>query len=232
MATDHVDAISNFILSHLAEVNTTLEARIVAYRGGRVDVKPIGSKNYDDGDSIDFPTLYDLPLMWLCGDNGEAGVKIPVKVGDKCTVFFKQQPQADGDVENYRRFSMADAHVLPGVAYSDNHPGNNNVKLYYGDAFLEITPEGDINVNCNTFNLNAKNKMGVTTPVASYSEQVQVNGLFTFNNGMSGNGGTGVTATINGKVVITDGSSTIGGKAFNTHFHINSGGSGNGGIVG
>lgn len=232
MATDYSDAISEFILSHLAELNTTLEGRIVAYNKGRVDVKPIGTKNYNDGDSMDFPVLYNLPLAWLAGDNGEAGVKIPVKVGDKCTVFFKQQPQEDGDVDNFRRFSMADAHVLPGVAYSDNHPGNDNVKLYYGEAFFEITPDGVINVKCKAFNVNAEEKAAFTTPIATFSEKATVNGLFTFNGGMSGKGGQGVTATINGKVVITDGTSTIGGKAFLTHFHINSGGSGNGGQVG
>lgn len=232
MATDYSEAISDFIMSHLAEMNTTLEGRIVAYNEGRVDVKPVGTKNYNDGDAMDFPVLYNLPLAWLAGDNGEAGVKIPVKVGDKCTIFFKQQPQEDGDVDNFRRFSMADAHVLPGVAYSDNHPGNDNVKLYYGEAFIEITPDGDVNINCKKFNVKASVEETHTTPKATFSQQVITNGLFTFNAGMTGNGGAGVTATINGKVVITDGTSTIGGKAFLTHFHINSGGSGNGGQVG
>lgn len=227
------DALSDFIDSHLADaVNTCLEGTIVAYRGGRVDVKPVGTKNYSDGDAQDFSVLYDLPLMWLAGDNGEAGVKIPVKVGDKCTIFFKQQPQADGDIENFRRFSLADAHVLPGVAYSDNHPGNDNVKLYYGDAYIEITPDGDVNINCKNFNVKASVQETHTTPLARFTEKATVEGLFTFNGGLTGNGGTGTTMTINGKVVITDGHSTIGGKDFLNHYHINSGGSGNGGAVG
>lgn len=226
MATDQADALSEFIASHLADhMNTTLEGRIVAYNKGKVDVKPIGTKNYTDGDSMDFGVLYDLPLMWLAGDNGEAGVKIPVKIGDKCTIFFKQQPQADGDVQNTRRFSLADAHVLPGVAYEDAHPGNENVMMYYGNAFMEITPDGVVNVN-------APGGFNVTAPTSTFNGQVISKGLLTYQAGMAGSGGTGVTATINGKVVITDGTSTIGGKAFNTHFHINSGGSGNGGIVG
>lgn len=220
MAYDHAEAISDFIQSHLADaVNTSLEGRIVAYNGGRVDVKPVGTKNYSDGDAVDFPVLYDLPLMWLAGDNGEAGVKIPVKIGDKCTIFFKQQPQADGDVENNRRFSMADAHVLPGVAYPDAHPGNNNVSLYYGDAFIEITPDRDININCRKFNVTASESETHTTPKATFSKELIAMGLLTFNSGMTGSGGTDVTATINGKVVITDGSSTIGGKEFLTHAH-------------
>lgn len=225
MATDANDAITELIASHLADhLNTMLEGRIVGYKNGRVDVKPIGTKNYTDGDAQAFTVLYDLPLMWLAGDNGEAGVKIPVKVGDKCTIIFKQQPQVDGDVDNFRRFSLADAHVLPGVAYADSHPGNDNVRLYYGDAYLEVTPDGKVNIN-------APGGFNVTAPKSTIDGELISMGLFTYNAGMNGNGGNGITATINGKVVITDGTSTIGGKAFNTHYHINSGGSGNGGIV-
>lgn len=220
MASDHIEAITDFIHSHLADhMNTTLEGRIVAYKAGRVDVKPIGSKNYTDGDATDFPVLYDLPLCWLAGDDGKAGVKIPVKIGDKCTVFFKQQPQEEGDVETTRRFSLADAHVLPGTSYPDSLPGNENVKLYYGDAFFEITPDGDINVQCKTFTLNASKAINGNTPIATFSQQLMAKGLLTYQAGMTGSGGSGVTATINGKVVITDGTSTIGGKAFLTHHH-------------
>lgn len=213
MAKDSVTALEDTVHGLLADhVNTHLEGRIVAYKNGRVDVKPIGNKNYTDGDSLEFPVLHDLPLCWLAGDNGEAGVKIPVKVGDKCLILFKQQPQEDGDVETTRRFSLADAHVLPGTSYPDSHPGNDNVKLYYGEAFIEITPDGVINVN-------APGGFNVTAPKSTFSQQVISMGLLTYNAGMVGNGGSGVTATINGKVVITDGSSTIGGKPFNTHKH-------------
>lgn len=223
MATDPTQAISDFIASHLAEVNTTLEGRIVAYRRGKVDVKPIGTKNYDDGDAMDFPTLYDLPLCWLAGDNGEAGVKVPVKVGDKCTVFFKQQPQTDGDVDNFRRFSMADAHVLPGTAYTDEHPGNDNVKLYYGDAFIEITPDGDVNVSCKNFNVKAETRAFFDTPQGTFNQKLTSTGLFTYAAGMNGSGGGGVTATINGQVVVTGGDVKADGIGLKSHVHMEQG---------
>lgn len=220
MATDPTQAISDFIASHLAELNTALEGRIVAYNGGKVDVQPVGTKNYEDGDAMAFPVLYGLPLCWLAGDNGEAGVKVPVKVGDKCTIFFKQQPQTDGDVENFRRFSLADAHVLPGTAYSDQHPGNDNVKLYYGEAFIEITPDGNININCQNFNVKAATRAFFDTPQGTFSAKLTSEGLFTYNGGLAGNGGTGgVTARINGQVVVTGGDVKADGIGLKSHTH-------------
>lgn len=133
---DFYEAMIDLFDSHLADkVNTSLEGTIVAYSGGRVDVRPDGSKSYSDGDSNAYGVIYDLPLHWLAGDGGNAGVKIPVKVGDKCTIVFKQHPQTEEGVDIPRRFSLADAYVLPGVAYPDDLPGNDNVKLYYGSAF-------------------------------------------------------------------------------------------------
>lgn len=221
---DPTDALKHLIDSHLADaVNTALECVIVSYSAGRVTVKPIGTKNFTDGDSNAFPQLYDLPLHWPQGDGGNCGVKIPVKAGDKCLAVFSQQPQDEGDTEQVRRFSMADGYVIPGVGYSDAKPGNDNLMLYYGDAYIEITPDGKIN-------FNAPGGMNFKTPLATFSEKVTVTGLFAFNGGATGQGGSGTTITIKGRIV-TD-QATINGKDFMGHYHINSGGSGNGGAVG
>lgn len=227
MATDNVEALTDFVQSILADsVNTTLEGVIVAYKNGRVDVKPTGKKVYTDGDALDFTILYDLPLCWLAGDGGSAGVKIPVKVGDKCTVFFKQQPQGDADTDNTRRFSMADAHVLPGVAYPDSLPGNDTVKLYYGDAFLEVTKDGKVNVN-------APGGFNVTAPKSEFSGQVLIKGLLTFMAGAQAYGdvGSGAVMRVNGQLVV-DSDASINGVWFMPHTHTN-GNDGNptGGVI-
>jgi len=186
-------------------------------------VKPIGTKNYTDGDSNGFPQLHSLPVHWPQGDGGSCGFKVPIKAGDKCLAVFSQQPQDEGDTENVRRFSMADGYVIPGVSYDDSHAGNDSVKMYYGDAFIEITKDGKIN-------FNAPGGTNFKTPLATFSEKVTVTGLFAFNGGATGQGGSGTTITIKGRIV-TD-AATINGKDFISHFHTNSGGSGNGGPVG
>lgn len=206
---DFFDALSDLFDSHLADkVNTSLEGKIVAYNAGRVDVQPDGVKTYSDGDSNAYGVIYDLPLHWLAGDGGKAGVKIPVKVGDACTIVFKQHPQTDQEIP--RRFSMADAYVLPGVAYPDELPGNDNVKLYYGEAFMEITPGGVVNIN-------APGGFNVTAPKSTFSAEVIANGLLTYNAGMTGNG-AGTTMRINGTIVAT-GEITSGTIGLRAHHH-------------
>jgi hypothetical protein len=211
---DIFDALDDWLTGHLADkVNTSLEGVIVAYKGGRVDVRPTGNKTYSDGDSNAYGVIYDLPLHWLAGDGGKAGVKIPVKVGDKCTIVFKQHPQSDEGEDVPRRFSLADAYVLPGVAYPDDLPGNDNVKLYYGSAFFEITPDGVVNVN-------APGGFNVTAPKSTFSQEVIAKGLFTYQAGMTGSGSAGgVTATINGRVVVMGGDVEVDGIGVKSHHH-------------
>ncbi len=227
MASDPAEALTDFIQSHLADqVNTTLEGVIVAYKAGRVDVKPTGKKAYTDGDLLDFPVIYNLPLQWPCGDGGNAGVKVPIVIGDKCTIHFKQQPQDESDDGNTRRFSLADATVQPGVGYPDSIPGNESLKLYYGEAFIEITKDGKVNVNApGGFNVNAPN--------SEFSGQVLIRGLLTFMAGAQAYGdvGSGAVMRVNGQLVV-DSDASINGVWFMPHTHTN-GNDGNptGGVI-
>lgn len=206
MSQDPAEALESFIKSHLADhLNTTLEGVIVAYNAGRVDVKATGTKNYTDGDSLAFPVLYDLPLCWLAGDGGRAGFKAPVKVGDKCTIIFKQQPQQDGDVNTTRRFSCADAQVLPGVSYPDDLGGNDTARVYYGDAFFEVTGDGKVNIH-------APGGFQCTAPTSAFSEKVVIAGETTVNNALSVQGASTLT-----------GGATIAGSKYGTHTHLEKG---------
>lgn len=207
---DQIDALETFVHGILADhLNTHLEATIVAYANGRVDVQPIGKKNYSDGDSLDYPVLKGLKLCWLAGDGGLCGFKPPVKVGDKCTVLFDQHPQdtEGNDPDQVRRFSLADARVLPGTAYSDDLPGNDNLSMYYGKASVQITPSGQVKII-------APGGFVVESPSINFSQT----------------GGGVTTTSFKGRVTMDN--ATIATKDFLTHFHVNSGGSGNGGAVG
>lgn len=215
---DLFDALDDWLNGQLADkVNTMLEGTIEGYSAGRVDVRPLGDKTYSDGDSNAYGVIYDLPLHWPSSDGGKAGFKVPIKLGDKCMIFFKQHPQEAQNIP--RRFSMADAYVVPGTTYPDDLGGNDTVRMFYNNAYFEITADGIINANCKQFNVTASESSTFTTPKGTFSGELISMGLLTYNAGMSGNGGSGVTATINGKVIITDGTSTIGGKPFLTHHH-------------
>lgn len=239
--TEPYDVLTHLINNHLADhLNTMLEAVIVGYSNGKVDVRPIGNKVYTDGDSNAYPTLSGLKLHWPQGDGGQAGMKVPVKVGDKCMVIFPQHPQDDADPENTRRFSLADGYVIPGCGYDDARPANDNLQMYYKEAFIEITPDGTINIKCKKLNIDAddtiqvgaKTSLTVDTPQSTFAQKVTVNGLLSFTAGAAGSGdnGSGQVVRFAGRIV-TD-AATINGKDFMTHFHLDSGGSGNGGAVG
>lgn len=193
---DTVDYLESLVHGVLADhLNTHLEGRIVAYRNGRVDVQPTGTKNYPDGDSMPFPVLHNLKLNWLAGDGGKAGVKIPVKVGDGCLIMFRQQPQVDQDTDdNIRRFSLADATVLPGLPADDALPGNDNVAVYYGPASLQITPAGKVKII-------APGGFEVESPSFNYAQA---------------GGGAGAVSF---KGMLTTDQATINGRNFMSHTH-------------
>lgn len=207
---DDVTALENFIKSTVVDfVNTSIECEVVSYERGKVTVKPIGDKGYDDGDSNAYPILHNLRMQWPQFDGGKSGFKGKVSVGDKCLLIVVQHSTDDSG--DNRKYSLVDSYVIPGAGYSDEVPGNDDIRMYNRDAFIAITDDGRIL-------LNAPGGMEAETPLATFSQAVTVNGLFTYTAGASGGGGTGQTMTINGNVIIS-GEATINGVKVSTHIH-------------
>lgn len=207
---DTVAALEGFIQSVVVDfVNTAMECEVVSYEGGRVTVKPINSKSYDDGDTNDYAVLHNLRVQWPQFAGGKAGVKGPIQAGDRCLLIVCQHAM-DESGDN-RKYSIIDSYVIPGAGYSDAVPGNDDMRLYFGDAFIAITPDGKINVN-------APGGFNVVSPQSTFTEKVNVNGLFTYAAGATGSGGSGGVMTLTGNVVI-NGEATINGVKVSTHKH-------------
>lgn len=207
---DTVVALENFIKSVVVDfVNTAIECEVVSYKRGRVTVKPTNPKGYDDGDTNDYPILHDLRMQWPQFSGGQAGVKGIVGKGDKCLLIVCQHPM-DESGDN-RKYSIIDSYVIPGCGYSDSVPGNDDMRMYFGKAFISITKSGRIN-------LNAPGGFYVTSPMSDFSEAVKVNGMLTYGAGMTGSGGSGSTMTLNGNVVI-NGEATVNGVKVSAHQH-------------
>jgi phage gp45-like len=82
-----------------------------------------------------------------------------------------------------------------------------------GLAYLEINP------TTHAMNIVAPGGLNVTTPTATFSAAVTVNGLFTFLGGMVGSAVSGVATKITGAINFI-GSLTSNGKDIsNTHTH-------------
>lgn len=208
--SDDISALENFIKSTCVDyINTSHPCRVIAYKNGRVDVQPTASKSYDDGDSNSYAPIYSLRVVWPQFAGGKAGVKGPIMPGDECLMIVCQHPLDDSD--DNRKYSIVDSYVIVGAGYSDEVPGNNDMRMYFGDAFISIDASGKMV-------FNAPGGIEAKSPLATFSNAVTVNGLFTFSAGATGSGGQGSVMQINGGMVVTQ-EATINGVKVSTHIH-------------
>ena len=206
---DFVEALTQLIGSELDQVNTAIPCTITGYSNGRVTVRPDGDKTYQDGDSNAYPILHNIRLVWPKFANGQAGIKGPVMAGDKALLIVCQQSIDDPD--DSRRFDLVDSYVIPGGGYDDSVPGNDDMRIYFGNAFIAIDVNGKITIN-------APGGVEEITPLHTVKGKMTVEQLFTYQGGMTGTGGDGSVATITGIMQVT-GDVVINGVKIATHKH-------------
>lgn len=143
--SDLVESLRKLVNTELDTVNTALPCTVVSYKSGRVSVKPDVEKIYEDGDKNSYPVLSDLRMQWPQFAGGKAGIKGPVQAGDKCMLIICQQA-IDGSGDT-RRFDLIDSYVIPGCGYSDSVPGNSDMRIYFGGAYLALTSGGKLIIN-------------------------------------------------------------------------------------
>ena len=102
-----IDALNGMMKSHLADVNTAIPGVIVSYANGLARVAPTGKKRFADGDVLDYPIIPNVRVCWPSFSGGAAGIKGPVKPGDRCLLVFSQQA-IDG-TDDQRIFDLQDA---------------------------------------------------------------------------------------------------------------------------
>lgn len=85
---------------------------------GTVDVKPSIKRILSSGDTIDLPTLKDVPLCLPMSNAG--GLNIPLASGDGVLLLFSQRSidswkvgKTDAPPTSYRKFSISDAMAIP-----------------------------------------------------------------------------------------------------------------------
>lgn len=221
---DLLASLRGLIQSELIDLNTSIAAEIVGYGGGLASVRPIGNKQFKDGDSLPFPVIHAVPVRWPVFNGGQCGVRGPIRAGDKCHLVFSQQA-ADGS-DDLRRHDLTDAYAL----MMDNAPasqGSNeaDMVMYFGPAYIKITAAGKVEIK-------APGGVLIDTPDTVNTGTFTVRGLFTFLNGMIGSTLSGVSAVITGAINFIGTLTSNGKNISDSHYHINSGGTGNGGPVG
>ncbi|SUB81748.1 Mu-like prophage protein gp45 [Pragia fontium] len=187
-----MQALQTLIQSETSQINTAVDGIIESYDAGIASVKPIPKQRFVDGTSLDYPVIPNVPVMWPRFAGDVAGVKGPVRSGDKCLLVFCQQAADDSDDE--RRFSLTDAYCIVGGfgAAKDRAAENDQMQLYFGEAYIALTEEGKLLIN-------APAGVEITTPETLNKGLLTTEGQLSYQSGMSGKGG----ATINGTVKAT-----------------------------
>ena len=208
-----VEALLGLVKSQLLDVNTALPGIIVSYENGLARVVPTGKKRFADGDVLDYPIIPNVRVCWPSFAGGTAGVKGPVKPGDKCLLVFSQQA-IDGS-DDRRMFDLQDAYAVMcdlGNAGAGDSGNNADMTMFFGPAYIRLTEGGALNIH-------APGGTTIDTPSTLNTGTLTTEGLLTYQDGLAGTGG-GNGTSISGNLVHTSGSITsLGKKIDGSHTH-------------
>jgi len=188
-------------------------------------VVQLGTKGQLNGKSVAIPPLVDVPVIFPRG--GGVTLTFPIAAGDECLVIFADRCidfwwQSGGIQEpvDPRQHDLSDAIAIVGPqSQAKKISGISTTAAQFrsddGLAYLEINP------TTHAMNIVAPGGLNVTTPTATFSAAVTVNGLFTFLGGLVGSAVNGAAATITG-IINFVGSLTSNGKNISdSHTHGN-----------
>lgn len=140
-----IDALQGFINARLLDVNTSIPGVIVSYTNGMARVQPTGKKRFADGDTLDYPIIPGVRVCWPSFAGGSAGIKGPVRPGDKCLIVFSQQ--ATDGTDDMRLFDLSDAYAVMvdlGNVGAGDSANNGSMTMYFGAASIQITEGGAV----------------------------------------------------------------------------------------
>ena len=143
-----IDALNSMMQSHLTDVNTAIPGVIVSYSNGLARVAPTGKKRFADGDVLDYPIIPNVRVCWPSFSGGSAGIKGPIKPGDRCLLVFSQQA-IDG-TDDRRVFDLQDACAIMcdiGNASVSDSTNNDDMTVYFGAAHIRLTASGELIIN-------------------------------------------------------------------------------------
>ena len=208
---DFISSIRSLINSELIDVNTSINGVVTSYSGGLATVLPTANKQFQDGDSLPFPPIYNVPVRWPSFNGGKCGFKGPIRPGDNVHIMFVQQAK-DG-TDDQRRFDLSDAYCFPSDNGQVAQGGNNDdTILYFGDAYIKLTEDGRMEIN-------APGGCKTIAPTNLFTGKVTVQGLVTFLAGMIGSTISGAAFVLNGAVQFIGTITSNGKDIASTHTH-------------
>ena len=183
--------LKSFISFNINQINTCMVGEVVNtdnLSNGFVDVQPLVNKRGGNYDTYEYPVISYVPVVMPATTT--AGIILPVKRGDTvllvigqhCFDQFKLGVKVPHDALDLRRFDISDAVAFVGfnatqdsVWNSDNHKkeySEDSLKVYNNlgtdkECSMSLTSKGDVDVDCNIFRVNAKEKDELVSPMIS-----------------------------------------------------------------
>lgn len=183
--------LKSFISFNINQINTCMVGEVVNtdnLSNGFVDVQPLVNKRGGNYDTYEYPVISYVPVIMPATTT--AGIILPVKRGDTvllvigqhCFDQFKLGVKVPHDTLDLRRFDISDAVAFVGfnttqdsVWNTDNHKkeySEDSLKVYNNlgtdqECSMSLTNKGDIDVDCNIFRVNAKEKIELVSPMIS-----------------------------------------------------------------
>lgn len=183
--------LKSFISFNINQINTCMVGEVVNtdnLSNGFVDVQPLVNKRGGNYDTYEYPVISYVPVIMPATTT--AGIILPVKrgdtvllvVGQHCFDQFKLGVKVPHDTLDLRRFDISDAVAFVGfnttqdsVWNTDNHKkeySEDSLKVYNNlgtdqECSMSLTNKGDIDVDCNIFRVNAKEKIELVSPMIS-----------------------------------------------------------------
>lgn len=183
--------LKSFVSFNINQINTCMVGEVVNtdnLSNGFVDVQPLVNKRGGNYDTYEYPVISYVPVVMPATTT--AGIILPVKRGDTvllvigqhCFDQFKLGVKVPHDTLDLRRFDISDAVAFVGfnttqdsVWNSDNHKkeySEGSLKVYNNlgtdqECSMSLTNKGDLEVDCNVFRVNAKEKIELVSPMIS-----------------------------------------------------------------
>lgn len=177
----------------------------------RIDVQPLIQKITPDGETIDEPVIYSIPVIFP--STSTSAVTMPLSVGDSVLCIFSRYntdtfKSSDGEVvapSDYRSFDYRDCFAIPCVwpfKKSINNPlkrnlphsttdlvvahnlgKTNEIEIRFTDEAIKINaPYNDVTVDCMKAEINAVTEAHISAEAVTVdATTINLNGVLSIN---------------------------------------------------
>ena len=150
MMQEFVDQINKTARSATDDMHTALPGEIKSYDPGKgvATVLPKAKFTKPDGDTMDFPEISEVPVMFPQSKN--AAIAWPVKPGDGCLLVFSEQAldywMCGNETDTRLKFDLTNAIAIPNLTSGGNATmktacDEDAVVITVGGIEAKITPD-------------------------------------------------------------------------------------------